>query len=180
MYNGTLSRKPIIKDAKGNDVVDICAPTMDLSLLAPLADNFHLVTTDEAMRLDKIANEHYANVEKLDAILWANNIYNPFSIDEYELVNIPHAKNTEAFYKAPPAIMLPDAEDDSVNAKISAASDKLNKKSNLSKQERLSATAAEYGKKVKEVVPTNRLKNGETAKRVEGSNIVLGANMRYE
>lgn len=180
MYNGSLTRKPIIRDANGNQVVDICAPTVDLSLLTPLADNLHLVTTEEAMRLDKIANAHFAEVEKIDAILWANNMYNPFAIDEYELVNIPHVKNTESFYKTPPTIMLPDAEDNSVNAKIGEASDKLNKKSAVSKQERLSATAAEYGRKTKEVVPTNRLKGGETAKKKDGSNIVLGANMRYE
>lgn len=156
MYNGSLSRKRIITDANGNKIVDICAPTVSYKDLVNLTDKFHMVSEDEAMRLDKIADTYYADVEKLDAILWRNNIYNPFSMEALDIINIPYAKDTEVFYKNPPVQELPDGGS-GTSSQISSASGKLNK-----------------------TVSANGLREGRTAKTVSGSNIVLGTHLRNE
>lgn len=157
MYNGSLTRKKIIKDINGNDIVDICSPTINYKELVNLSDGFYMVRPEEEMRLDLIANTHFANVEKLDAILWRNDIYNPFSINGLEILNIPYVKNNEAFYKIPTSQNLPDDEDNSTQSQISKASSKLNKS-----------------------IESNKLKTGQSAKTVKGKNIVLGTHLRNE
>lgn len=157
MYNGSLTRKRVIKDINGNDIVDICAPTVNYKELINLSDGFYMVRPEEEMRLDLVANTHFADVEKLDAIMWRNDIYNPFSIEGLEIINIPYAKNNEAFYMVPPVQNLPDAEDNSTQSQITRASSKLNNS-----------------------IESNRLKNGQTAKTVKGKNIILGTHLRNE
>ena len=156
MYNGSLTRKRVITDANGNTIVDICAPTVNYKDLVNLSDRFHMVAEEEAMRLDRIANGYYSDVEKLDAILWRNNIFNPFSIDALDIINIPYVKDTEVFYRVPPKQELPNGDGDTTS-QISSASDKLNK-----------------------TVSSNGLKEGQSANTVSGSNIVLGTHLKHE
>ena len=39
MYNGSLTRKRVIKDINGNDIVDICAPTVNYKELLNLSED---------------------------------------------------------------------------------------------------------------------------------------------
>ena len=49
----------------------------------------HTVTADEIGRIDLIANAYYRNINKAEFILKYNNISNPFSINEGDVLLIP-------------------------------------------------------------------------------------------
>lgn len=154
MYNGSLTRKRIIEDINGNRIVDICAPTVDYRDLVNLSDKFHMVSDEEAMRPDLIADGYYGDVEKIDAILWRNGIFNPFSIDARDIINIPYARDTEVFYKTQPKTEMPGGgEPDAIGAGASA----LNRSAG-----------------------SNGLKEGQRGSAVSGANIILGTHLNNE
>lgn len=156
MYNGSLTRKRIIEDINGNRIVDICAPTVDYKDLVNLSDKFHMVSDEEAMRPDLIADGYYGDVEKIDAILWRNGIFNPFSIDARDIINIPYARDTEVFYRTPPKADMP-GEGGGESSAIDSGAAALNRSAG-----------------------SNVLTGGRRGSAVSGVNIVLGAHLNNE
>lgn len=163
MDNPSLSKKPTIK-TKDGEFVDICAPTVDFKKLNAFIETMHFVKEGEEMRLDTIANLYYGWSDKLDAILWANNIFNPFSIDVNELLIIPKVKDSNHYVKNPERVTMPDEGKQGTTSKITSAAKKLNGLTNAAKSERNSARK----------VSTNELQDGETSKRYDGGSVYLG------
>ena len=116
------------------------------------------------MRLDTIANLYYGWSDKLDAILWANNIYNPFAIDVNELLVIPKVKDSNHYVKNPEKVTMPNEGKQGTSSKITKAAKKLNGLTNSAKSERDSARK----------VSTNELQDGESSKRYDGGSVYLG------
>lgn len=177
MYNGTLNLKRTTRDANGNEVLDICAPTIDLKKLRMLSDGLYLVREEFAMRPDRIAYEQYSDVEKIDAIMWMNNIYNPFAIDELDMLYVPYAKNTDSFYRVPEQVQTPSAN--TTAEKISSASTALNKAASETMAQRTTSAKSQNAGKAKRI-PVNVLGSNQTSKTVSGPNIILGSNIRHE
>lgn len=173
MNNGTLSRKPLLDDG----CRDIGAATIKYDDLLKIEAGVHIVTKEEAGRLDRIAWKYYSGIDKLDALLWVNDIYNPFAIDEKDILYIPTIKDTNAFYKQPDEVSFPDSSESSTNSLIDSAAKKLNAGMKLTKQESLSLGASEYGGRKNDIRKPNELREGEVTKRVEGGSLLLGINI---
>ena len=173
MNNGTLTRKPLLDDGYR----DIGATTIKYDDLLQIEAGVHLVAPEEAGRIDRIAWKYFGAVEKMDALLWVNDIYNPFAIDERDVLYIPSIKDTNAFYKQPETVSFPDSQESTTNSLIDSATKKLNSGMKLTKQESMSLAASEYGGRTSDIRKPNELRDGELTKRVNGGTLLLGVNI---
>lgn len=159
MDNPSLTKKRKINTPDG-EMLDLSAPTVRADVFLNIVENMHFVAEEEAMRLDNIANRYYGWSDKLDAILWANNIFNPFSIDAGDWLIIPRVKDTNMYVKNPDASKMPDDENSrSTSSKITSAANKLNNANKNAKSNKRK---------------TNELAPGETHKKFDGGLIRLG------
>lgn len=159
MDNPSLDKKRRIETEDG-DMLDLSAPTVNYDIFLSIIENMHYVSEDEEMRLDTIANMYYGWCDKLDAILWANDIYNPFSIKAGDMLIIPGVKDINIYVKNPEISKMPDDDNSqTTSSKITAAAGKLN---NANKN-------AKSGKR-----KPNELAPGETHKKFDGGAILLG------
>lgn len=173
MNNGTLTRKPLLDDG----FKDITAPTIKYNDLLGIEAGVHIVASDEVARLDRIAWKYYGSIEKLDALLWVNDIYNPFAIDEKDILYIPTIKDTSSFYKSPEKVIFPDSQEAGTNSLIDSAAKKLNAGMKLTRQESMSMSASEFGGRTTDIRKPNELREGEATKRVDGGSLRLGVNV---
>lgn len=161
-----MTKKPKIETPDGV-FVDISAPTVNYELLTEITESVHFVQEGEEMRIDKIANRYYGDCSKMDAIMWANNIYNPFAIDVSDFICIPKVGDESVVYaKTPKKPQNPDRPKATTSEKITSAAEKLNGSTNAAINERNEKRAKKR--------PTNTLGSNERAKHVEGGSIVLG------
>lgn len=125
----------------------------------------HVVNADQAARPDLIALKYYGNQSKLDMILKWNSISDPFSINEGDVLEIPHAN--APFYK----LERPKEFDATNNpVKLQFVSGKrLSKKD----QRRLDALKKKYGKD--NLLPPNVIPVGKKNYEYVGSQIRMGA-----
>lgn len=72
----------------GEEYIDMCIPVVDTS---KLEGNFaERITQDENGRIDKyVWNNVARNLEMIDILMYANNIFNPFAVKEGELLSVP-------------------------------------------------------------------------------------------
>jgi hypothetical protein len=84
----TQDSKPTISDKKGNAYIDflqkdlvVSTPGSDLSVI-----DYFLVTQDESMRPDLITKKMYGYLDNIEGVLKFNDISNPFSIDEGDIL----------------------------------------------------------------------------------------------
>lgn len=167
MDNPSLTKKPKIETLDGV-FLDISAPTVNYELLTEITDSVHFVQSGEEMRIDKIANRYYGDCSKMDAIMWANNIYNPFAVDVSDYICIPKVGDESVTYaKTPQKPKNPDRPQATTSEKITSAAEKLNGSTASALKER-----EEKRGRVKR--PTNMLGANEKSKHVEGGSIVLG------
>lgn len=164
MDNPSLDKKRKIKLSDGTVIVDLSLPTIDKKLIEQVS-NMHFVAQEEAMRLDIIANKYYGWCDKLDAILWANNIYNPFSIEEGDWIIIPRVKDNIMYVVNPKISTYPGEDTQTISTKISSAADKLNDSGKKAKEER---------SKKKDMRRPNEQKPGTTHRQVDGAVLRLG------
>ena len=164
MENPSLNKKRRLTTQDG-DMLDLSLPTVDKKLIRQV-ENMHFVSEEESMRLDVIANRYYGWSDKLDAIMWANDIFNPFAVDMGDWLVIPRVKDTDLWVVDPKVSKMPDENTQTTSSKISAAADKLNSKGKTAKEE--------LAKKKKDARRPNELAPGETHKKVDGSVILLG------
>ena len=69
----TQDSKPIVKDRSGTSIVNFI-------------ENYYLVTADDSMRPDLIAQKMYGYLAALEGVLKFNGISNPFSIEEGDVL----------------------------------------------------------------------------------------------
>jgi hypothetical protein len=89
-FNVTQNTKPQIKDkTNGEPYIDFIHRdiTVDPSQ-APKGINYYLVTQETSMRIDLISKKMYGNMDMIEKILKFNNISNPLSIDDGDLLVI--------------------------------------------------------------------------------------------
>ena len=61
----------------------------------------HYVTVDQAGRIDKIAEQYFGSSQFADAICIVNNIFNPFSVNEGDVLVIPNLREPDLVYRRP-------------------------------------------------------------------------------
>jgi|TARA_R110002124_G_scaffold116007_1_gene272178 hypothetical protein len=131
----------------------------------------HYVTQDQVGRIDKISRIYFGSEQFLDAICVINNIFNPFSVQEGDILAIPNLQNQNIVYKRPNAATRPSASlAQYVNTDVQSEIDQ-------SRIQRLIQKAKTKKTGVKAPIPPNMLQQGQAAKTFAGGKIKLGANL---
>jgi|TARA_R110000796_G_scaffold193731_1_gene310175 hypothetical protein len=165
----TLKNKLSIEKT-GEQYFDLTAPSFkyrrELGVKA-----LHYVTQDQVGRIDKISEKYFGTGQYIDAICVINNIFNPFSVNEGDILAIPQLKNENLVYKRPNPASRPSATlAQYVNTEQQSEIDQ-------SRIQRLIQKAKTKKTGVKAPIPPNMLQQGQAAKVFEGGKIKLGANL---
>ena len=92
----------------GEQYFDLTAPSFkykaELGVKA-----LHYVMIDEAGRIDKVSEKYFGTGEYIDAICVVNNIFNPFSVEEGDILVIPNLNQLDLVYRRPNPASRPSA-----------------------------------------------------------------------
>jgi len=154
----------------GEQYFDLSAPSFtykrELGVKA-----LHYVTVDQAGRIDKISQQYFGTGAYVDAICIVNNIFNPFSVSEGDILAIPQLKDENLVYSRPDAASRPsETLAQYVNMDRQREQDQ-------SRLQRLTQKAKTKKNGVKTPIPPNMLQQGQEAKIFKGGKILLGANL---
>ena len=98
----------------GEEYINMCIPVIDISKL--FGNGISTLTKDENGRLDTFV---WKNVEKnfdaIDTVMYANHIFNPFAIEEGDVLIVP--SNNDQIYRKTDEPTLPDGSKNSNNSK---------------------------------------------------------------
>jgi hypothetical protein len=165
----TLKNK-LTDDRTGQQYFDLTAPSFkykrELGVKA-----LHYVQQDQVGRVDKISRIYFGSEQFVGAICIINNIFNPFSLQEGDVLAIPNLQNTNLVYKRPNPASRPSASlAQYVNTDVQSEIDQ-------SRIQRLLQKAKTKKTGVKSPIPPNMLQQGQDAKIFKGGKITLGANL---
>lgn len=165
----TLKNRLII-DRTGEGYYDLTAPSFiydsDLGVKA-----LHYVMQDQVGRIDKISQKYFGSGEFIDAICVVNNIFNPFSVNEGDILVIPNLSRKDLVYKRPnPATRPNDVQEAYVDTGRQSEKDQ-------SRIQRLIEKAKTKEAGVKQPMPPNMLQPGQESKTFSGGKIQLGTNL---
>jgi len=93
-------KNTIIDDITGESYFDLTAPSFKYKSEYGIK-GLHYVSFDQAGRIDLISEQYFGTGEYVDAICIVNNIFNPFSIEEGDILIIPNLKDPKLFYARP-------------------------------------------------------------------------------
>jgi len=131
----------------------------------------HYVMLDQIGRLDKISQIYFGSGEFVDAICVVNNIFNPFSVNEGDVLIIPNLSRKDLVYKRPNPASRPNAVQEAyVDTGRQSEKDQ-------SRMQRLIEKAKTKKAGVKQPMPPNMLQPGQESKTYEGGKIQLGTNL---
>jgi len=165
----TLKNKLSIEET-GEQYYDLSAPSFkyrrELGVKA-----LHYVTVDQAGRVDKISEMYFGTGAYIDAICVVNNIFNPFTVSEGDVLAIPQLKDEGLVYSRPNAASRPsETLAQYVNTDRQSVQDQ-------SRVQRLTQLAKSKKNGVKAPIPPNMMQQGQVAKVYKGGKILLGANL---
>jgi len=165
----TLKNKLSIEKT-GEQYYDLSAPSFtyrrELGVKA-----LHYVTVDQVGRVDKISEMYFGTGAYIDAICIVNNIFNPFSVSEGDVLAIPQLKDEGLVYSRPNAASRPsETLAQYVNTDRQSVQDQ-------SRVQRLTQLAKSKKNGVKSPIPPNMMQQGQVAKVYKGGKILLGANL---
>jgi len=165
----TLKNKLNIEET-GEQYYDLSAPSFtykrELGIKA-----LHYVTVDQIGRVDKISEMYFGTGAYIDAICIVNNIFNPFTVSEGDVLAIPQLKNEGLVYSRPNAASRPsETLAQYVNTDRQSVQDQ-------SRIQRLIQLAKTKKNGVKAPIPPNMMQQGQVAKVYKGGKILLGANL---
>ena len=165
----TLKNRLII-DETGEGYWDLTAPSFiydaDLGV-----KSLHYVMQDQVGRMDKISYKYFGSGEFVDAICVVNNIFNPFSVNEGDILVIPNLSRTDLVYKRPNPVSRPNAVQEAyVDTGRQSEKDQ-------SRIQRLIQKAKTKEAGVKQPMPPNMLQPGQESKTYGGGKIQLGTNL---
>jgi hypothetical protein len=131
----------------------------------------HYVTVDQAMRPDLVSILYFGTAEFVDAICYVNNIFNPFSLSEGDVLVIPVLEDIKTVYKRPsPATRVNSTIEPYINTQVQSAKDQA-------RIDRLIQKAKTKKSGVNTPLPPNMLQQGQEAKVYEDGQIKFGQNL---
>jgi len=163
-------KNQLIDEETGENYWDLSAPSFKYKARLGLKA-IHYVTQDQAMRPDLISLLYYSSADYTDAVLVINNIFNPFSLQEGDMLAIPVLSNPELVYSRP-----------SPQTRVTATIAPYIETSRQSEQDqgrinRLIKKAENKKNPVQTPLPPNMLQQGQVAKVFEDNKIKLGQNL---
>ena len=160
----------LIIDETGEGYWDLTAPSFiydyELGVRA-----LHYVLPDQIGRIDKISEIYYGSGEFVDALCIVNNIFNPFSVNEGDILVIPNLSRKDLVYKRPnPASRPNEVQEAYVDTGRQSEKDQA-------RIQRLIEKAKQSPAGVSQPMPPNMLQPGQESKTYEGGSIQLGTNL---
>ena len=128
---------------------------------------YHIVSEDDAMRVDKLSVQYYGDVNGIDRILKWNGISNPFLIAPGMILEIPDLRGQTLKW------MKPDSKENPIRQQFLDA--KRMSKQDKTRAEFLKNRSANKPNGSKENLPPNVIKSGETDVVIKGDVISLQA-----
>ena len=157
-------------DNTGQQYFDLTAPSFKY-IAEQGVKALHYVTQDPSGRVDKISELYFGTGEYVDAICIVNNIFNPFSLNDGDILVIPNLNQLDLLYRRPNPASRPSASlAQYVNTDRQSVQDQ-------SRVQRLTQKAKTKKNGVTAPIPPNMLQQGQAAKTLEGGKIKLGANL---
>lgn len=168
----SLTLKNLLTDqVDGDKYFDLTAPVFTY-----IASNgvkaLHYVLKDQEGRPDIISNIYYGGGSFVDAICITNNIFNPFSIKEGDILFIPEVGQEDRLWVRPKVVKRnKPAQAQYTDTGTQSQKDK-------SRIDRLKKKAKERPNGVDSPLPPNMLQPGQEAKTLRDGRIQLGTNLR--
>ena len=157
-------------DNTGQQYFDLTAPSFKY-IAEQGVKALHYVTQDQAGRVDKISELYFGTGEYVDAICIVNNIFNPFSLNDGDILVIPNLNQLDLLYRRPNPASRPSASlAQYVNTDRQSVQDQ-------SRVQRLTQKAKTKKNGVTAPIPPKMLQQVQAAKTLEGGKIKLGANL---
>ncbi len=167
----SLTLKNKLSDEKtGEQYFDLTAPSFKYKRELGVK-GLHYVQQDQVGRVDKISQLYYGTGSYVDAICVVNNIFNPFTIQEGDILAIPQLNQLDLVYKRPNPAERPSA------TLAQYVDTGRQSEKDQARIQRLIQKAKTKKTGVKAPIPPNMLQQGQEAKVFEGGKIKLGANL---
>ena len=131
----------------------------------------HIVNADEIGRIDLIAEKHYQNIDDAELILKYNNISNPFSINEGDVLKIPD--NESALLKWKRVKPIGGEVVDELNVRDQFVNSKRLTEKDVKRVEYLKRKAAQRQNGSSQILPPNLIKEDESNITIENGTINL-------
>jgi hypothetical protein len=163
-------KNKLIDERSGEFYYDLTAPTFvydaELGIKA-----LHYVVQDQVGRIDKISEIYFGTTEYIDAICVINNIFNPFSLQEGDVLVIPNLRRLDLVYQRPEIASRPTpTQEPYIDTGRQSQKDQ-------SRIQRLAQKAKEKKSGVNTPLPPNMLQPGQATKILKNGEIKLGANL---
>jgi hypothetical protein len=129
---------------------------------AKLVEENHVITKFEEARPDLVALKYYGTTEGLDIILKYNNISDPFSIKQGQIISVPSQEISLVKFKRPKEVEENPVKQQFIDTKRLTTKD----------QKRVKALQKKYGKE--NLLPPNVIPVGKKTYRFERGKIVFG------
>ncbi len=154
----------------GEFLIDFTENNFEVNYLDPYlaVSRIILVEDRHLCRPDLICWEAFGNLEYLDAILKFNQITNPFSIEEFDLILIPAIRSIDRFYKKEKRQSRITRDTKSLFIDPTRASEK--DKNRLEQLEKISRKRKNGSIQPK---PTNLLRDGEVPFSTDGTRLIF-------
>jgi len=163
-------KNKLTEERTGEFYYDLTAPSFiydsELGVKA-----LHYVKLDQIGRIDKISQIYFGSGEFIDAICVVNNIFNPFSVNEGDVLVIPNLSRQDLVYLRPNPASRPNTTQEAyVDTGRQSEKDQ-------SRIQRLIEKAKSSKSGVSQPMPPNMLQPGQETKAYEGGKIKLGTNL---
>ena len=166
----SLNLKNKLKDEITNEeYYDLTAPSFTYISEYGIR-SLHYVAKDQEGRIDLVSDQYFGTGEFIDAICIVNNIFNPFSVKEGDILIIPNLKTPENFYKKPKKV-------DGVSSIKSEFIEKNQNQKDKNRIERLIEKAKTKENGVKNPLPPNILQPDQEIKEFKSGKIKLATNL---
>lgn len=163
-------KNTLIDEEAGESYFDLTAPSFKYISEYGIK-SIHYVAFDQAGRIDLVSEQYFGTSEYVDAICIVNNIFNPFSVEEGDILIIPNLKNPQLFYSRPKTNERPN----SVQAQYTETARQSQK--DQTRIQRLIQKAKNKKNGVTTPLPPNVLQPGEDVKEFAKGKIKLGSNL---
>lgn len=154
----------------GENYYDLTAPSFKY-LAEYGVRTIHYVTLDQEARMDLIADLYYGATEYVDALCIVNNIFNPFSLKEGDIIVIPDMGGATSFYSRP------STQEKSNQVQSQYTDTGRQSQKDQARIQRIIQKAKTKKSGVKTPLPPNVLQPGVDAKTFTNGNIQLGTNL---
>ena len=161
-------------DNDGDEYIDLSQPTINIERINVYGINRVGQDESDFFTWNKVCQ----TFDAIDTVMYANNLFNPFSIEEGDELYL--CSHNDSLYSFNTDVILPNgnSEQKTFNDEVKVANDKIKSKPDVNRRERLKALASQYGNGVSEVKAANAMKKGQTAKVYKTGKIILGTTIK--